>query len=53
MGLDNIESTFEFNPCTNYLVIPRLPVNEITKPFVSFQLSELCQRPAYRVRHTH
>ena len=66
MGLDKIEASFEFDPCTDYLEIPRLPVhdvtrqqyeililgplyqhNEIIKPFVSFQLSKLCQRPAY------
>ena len=22
MGLDNVEATFEFDPCTNYLVTP-------------------------------
>ena len=31
MGLDNIEATFEFDPCTNYLVTPRLPVQDVTR----------------------
>ena len=26
MVFDNIEGTFEFDPCINYLVTPRLPV---------------------------
>ena len=26
MVLDNIEATFEFDPCTNYPLTPRLPV---------------------------
>ena len=30
MVLDNIEATFEFDPCTNYLVTPRLPVQDVT-----------------------
>ena len=30
MGLDNIEATFEFDPSTNYLVTPRLPVQDVT-----------------------
>ena len=29
MVLDNIEATFEF--CTNYLVTPRLPVQDVTR----------------------
>ena len=57
MVFDNIEATFEFDPCTNYLVTPWLPVqvtrqqyeivilgpqhHEIIKPFISFQLSKL------------
>ena len=31
MGLDNIEATFEFDPCTNCLVIPMLPVQDVTR----------------------
>ena len=31
MVLDNIESNFEFDPCTNYLVTPRLPVQDVTR----------------------
>ena len=31
MVLDNIEATFEFDPCTNYLVTPRLPVQDVTR----------------------
>ena len=31
MVFDNIEATFEFNPCINYLVIPRLPVQDVTR----------------------
>ena len=65
MVFDNIEATFEFDPCTNYLCDlqasctgcdpaailssdPWTPIkhNEIMKPFVSFQLSKLCQRQA-------
>ena len=30
MGLGNIETTFEFDPCTNCLVTPRLPVQDVT-----------------------
>ena len=26
----NIEATFEFDPYTNYLVTPRLPVQDVT-----------------------
>ena len=29
--LDNTEATFEFDPCTNYLVTPRLPVQDVTR----------------------
>ena len=29
--LDNIEATFEFDPCTIYLVTPRLPVQDVTR----------------------
>ena len=28
---DNIEATFEFDPCTNYLVTPRLSVQDVTR----------------------
>ena len=31
MVLDNIEATFEFDPCANYLVTPRLPVQDVTR----------------------
>ena len=31
MGLDNIQATFEFDPFTNYLVTPRLPVQDVTR----------------------
>ena len=31
MVLDNIEATFEFDPCTNYLVTLRLPVQDVTR----------------------
>ena len=31
MVLNNIEATFEFDPCTNYLVTPRLPVQDVTR----------------------
>ena len=31
MVLDNIEATFEFDPCTYYHVIPRLPVQDVTR----------------------
>ena len=31
MGLNNIEATIEFDPCTNYLVTPRLPVQDVTR----------------------
>ena len=31
MVLDNIEATFEFDPCSNYLVTPRLPVQDVTR----------------------
>ena len=30
MVLDNIEATFELNPCTNYHVTPRFPVQDVT-----------------------
>ena len=30
MGLNNIETTLEFDPCTNYLVTPRPPVQDVT-----------------------
>ena len=30
MVFDNIEATFEFDPCTNYFVTPRLPVQAVT-----------------------
>ena len=72
MSLVNIEATFEFDPCTNYLVTPSpgflyrmwpdsnlkswsldpYQYNEIIKPFVSFQLSKHCQRPAF-LAHNH
>ena len=31
MGLDNVEATFEFDPCINYFVTPRLPVQDVTR----------------------
>ena len=31
MVLYNIEATFEFDPCTNYLVTPRLPAQDVTR----------------------
>ena len=31
MVLDNSEATFEFDSCTNYLVTPRLPVQDVTR----------------------
>ena len=31
MVLDNIEATFEFDHCTNYLVTPRIPVQDVTR----------------------
>ena len=31
MVFDNTEATFEFDPCTNYLVPPRLPVQNVTR----------------------
>ena len=31
MVFDNIEGTFEFDPCINYLVTPRLPVQGVTR----------------------
>ena len=31
MVLDNIEATFELNPCTNYHVTPRFPVQDVTR----------------------
>ena len=31
MVLDNIESIFEFDPARNYLVTPRLPVQDVTR----------------------
>ena len=30
MVLNNIEATFEFDPCTNYRVTPRFPVQDVT-----------------------
>ena len=31
MVFDNIEATFEFDPCTNYLETPRLPVQYVSR----------------------
>ena len=31
MVFDNIEGTFEFDPSINYLVTPRLPVQDVTR----------------------
>ena len=31
MIFDNIETIFEFDPCINYLVTPRLPVQDVTR----------------------
>ena len=31
MVFDNIEATFEFDPFTNYLVTPWLPVQDVTR----------------------
>ena len=31
MVLDNIKATFEFDPCINYRVTPRLPVQDVTQ----------------------
>ena len=31
MGFDNIEATFQFDPCANYFVTPELPVQEVTR----------------------
>ena len=31
MVFDNIEATFEFDPCTNYFVTPMLPVQDMTR----------------------
>ena len=31
MVFDNIEGTFELDPCINYLVTPRLPVQDVTR----------------------
>ena len=31
MVFDNIEGTFELDPCINYLVTPRLPVQGVTQ----------------------
>ena len=31
MGLDIIEATLEFDPCTNYLVTPRFLVQDVTQ----------------------
>ena len=31
MVFDNIEATFEFDPCTNYPVTPRLSVQDVTR----------------------
>ena len=28
---DNIEATLELNPCTNYHVTPRFPVQDVTR----------------------
>ena len=28
---DNIEAIFEFDPCTNYLVTPGFPVQDVTQ----------------------
>ena len=49
MVFDNIEATFEFEPCTNYLVPLTLSVQNVTQQqyeililFVSFQLSKSC-----------
>ena len=30
MVFDNIEATFEFDPCTNFRVAPRLSVQDVT-----------------------
>ena len=31
MVFDNKEATFEFDPCMNYLVTPRLPIQYVTQ----------------------
>ena len=31
MVFDNIEATFEFDPCTNYLVTSRIPVQDVIR----------------------
>ena len=31
MVFDKVEATFEFDPCTNYLVTPRFPVQDETR----------------------
>ena len=31
MVFDKIQATFEFDPCTNYLVTPRFPVQDVTR----------------------
>ena len=31
MVFDNIEATFEFDPCINYLVTPRLSVQDVIR----------------------
>ena len=31
MVFDNIETTFKFDPCTNYLVTRRLSVQDVTR----------------------
>ena len=31
MSLDNIEASIEFDPCTNYIVTPRLPVQDVMR----------------------
>ena len=36
MVLDNIEATFELNPCTNYHVTPRFPVQDVTRQQFEF-----------------
>ena len=31
MVFDNTEATFEFDPCTNFLVTPRLSIQDVTR----------------------
>ena len=31
MVFDNIETSFEFDPCTNYFVTPRFPEQDVTR----------------------